>query len=202
MKKQMRDENLMKISEMADRCITDVPTACILLCYMLYRVEEPMDAELLYDLAVTGGIINFFTYQEAMASILDKGLVRETLGEKHEKLYVITPPGLDCAKKLRNIAAKSYRDEIVSGARNAMRRKRNEKDVVISYETHAHGCHLHVVLKDRDVELLNLKLFTPDRPTAEQLGERILNNPSVLYHDVIEAVMKEHDNPPIDLSDN
>lgn len=202
MKKQMRDENLMKISEMADRCITEPAMASILLCYMLYRVEEPMDVELLYDIAVTGGIINFFTYQESIASMLDSGFIRETFGEKHEKLYVITPPGIDCAKKLRKFAAKSYRDEIVSSARQAVLRKQNEKDVVIDYEPLGHGCHLHVILKDRDVELLNLKLFTPDKATAIRLGERILANPSVLYHDVIEAFMKQQSGASLDLTDN
>ena len=61
MKKMMRDENLMKISEMADRSITETAVAGILLCYVLYRVDEPMESELLYSIAVTGEIINFFT---------------------------------------------------------------------------------------------------------------------------------------------
>ena len=59
MKKQMRDENLMKISELADRSVTDSSVANVLLCYMLYRVKVPLESELLYDIAVTGGIINY-----------------------------------------------------------------------------------------------------------------------------------------------
>ena len=41
----------------------------------------------------------------------------------------------------------------------------------------------------------------PDEETAKQLGDRILTNPSVLYHDVLKAVLTEHE-PEIDLSDN
>ncbi len=201
MKKMMRDENLMKISEMADRSITDTAIACILLCYVLYRCEEPLDSELLYDIAVTGEIINFFSYQEAISTMLEKGYIQTSVNEDHETIYTLTESGVDSAKKLHNIAAKSYRDQIVSSAQLAIRRKRNQKDVVITYEPLENGCHLHVILRDRDLKLLELTLFTPDETTARQLGERILTSPSALYHDVIQAVMKEPD-VPVDLSDN
>ena len=73
--------------------------------------------------------------------------------------------------------------------RKAIQRKRSQKDAVITCEPLEKGCHLHVVLKDRDTVLLDLRLFTPDSETAGQLGERIRKNPSVLYHDVLQAVL-------------
>ena len=201
MTKRMLDENLMKFSEMADRSITDTAIASILLCYLLYRVEEPVDAELLYDIAVTGGIINFFTYQEAIQTLVDNDSIRCTVNDQHEKVYTVTGIGVESAQKLRNIAAKSYRDDIVSSVKRAMKRKRNQKDVSLSYEPLDRGCRLHVSIHDRDLQLLDLSLFTPDKQTAQQLGERILANPSALYHDVIQAVIREHEEP-IDLTDN
>ena len=201
MTKRMLDENLMKFSEMADRSITDTAIASILLCYLLYRVEEPVDAELLYDIAVTGGMINFFTYQETIQTLLDNDSIRCTANSHHEKFYSVTGIGVESAKKLRNIAAKSYRDDIVSSVKRAMKRKRNQKDVSIRYEPLERGCRLHVTLHDRDLKLLEFSLFTPDQQTAEQLGERILVNPSALYHDILQAVMREHEEP-IDLTDN
>ena len=49
--------------------------------------------------------------------------------------------------------------------------------------------------------LLELRLFTPDQYQADQIAEQILNNPSALYHDVIQAMMRKHEDQ-IDLSDN
>ena len=89
----------------------------------------------------------------------------------------------------------------MSEVKLAIRRKKNQKDATITYEPLERGCHLHVVLKDRDTTLLDLRLFTPDEETAKQLGDRILTNPSVLYHDVLKAVLTEHEEP-MDLSDN
>lgn len=200
MKKNMLDENLLKMSEMADRVVTDPALACVLICYMLYRVEEEVDSELLMDIAVTGGIINYFTFQEAMQSLRDSGALRTTRTDAGVN-YTLTPSGVEYAKRLKTMAAKSYRDQIVSAAKRAVVRFRNKKDVKISYEPHETGCHLLVNIRDGELTLLEVKLFAPDRRQAEQLGDAILSNPSALYHDVMQAIIKRHEEP-IDLSDN
>lgn len=201
MKKNMREENLLKISEKADRVVTDPAIASVLICYMLYRVEEPVDSEVLYNVAVTDGIINYFSYQDAMQSLHISGAVRTTAGEAGEKLYELTSVGVECAKRLKTIAAKSYRDQIVTAAKKAVQRHRNLKNVAVDYEPLENGCNLHVAIKDGELTLLEIRLYAPDRNQAEQLGERILSNPSALYHDVLEAMMQSHEEK-LDLTDN
>ncbi len=201
MKKKMRDENLLKLSELADRCVTDSSVASILLCYMLYRVEEPLDSELLYDIAVTGGIINYFTYQEVLQTLQDNGSVTLTTNEKGEKIYAPTEKGIALAKRLKTIAAKSYRDNIVLSAHRAMERRRNENDVKLEYIELETGCHLRVRIMDHALVLLELTIFTPDLKQAKLLGERILSNPSVFYHNVLQSAM-QNEEEPFDLTDN
>ncbi|MDE5564213.1 MAG: DUF4364 family protein [Oscillospiraceae bacterium] len=201
MKKNMLDENLRKISEKADRVVTDPTIAGVLLCYMLYRVKEPIDSELLYDIAVTGGIINYFAYQDALQTLRSSGSIAVSVNECGETIYALTTDGIIYANRLKNVAAKSYRDHIITAAKKALARHRNRKDVRITYEPHVNGCHLHVTLHDGVLTLLELKLYAPDQEQAEQLGEQILSNPSALYHDVIQAVMRR-DDPTLDLSDN
>lgn len=200
-RKNMLDENLLKISEKADRIVTDPTMAGILLCYMLYRVEEPIGEELLYDIAVTGGIINYFTYQDAMQSLRDTGAVRVNTNAGGEKAITLTEIGVESARRLKTIAGKSYRDQIVTAAKKAVRMQKHQKDVKITYEPHENGVHLHVLLTDGTLTLLEVKLFTPDQTQAEQLAERILADPTALYHDVIKAMMRRYEDT-IDLSDN
>ncbi len=201
MKKQMRDENLMKISELADRSVTDASVANVLLCYMLYRVKVPLESELLYDIAVTGGIINYFTFQDALQSLQTNGSVTVNTNEKGETTYTLTEKGVDCARRLKTFAAKSYRDHIVLAAKREIARRRNRDDVQIEYLPLENGCHLRVRITDQSVTLLELTLFTPDRKQAEMLGEKILSNPSVFYNQVLEAAM-QNQAEPLDLSDN
>ena len=186
----MRDENLMKISELADRSVTDSSVANVLLCYMLYRVKVPLESELLYDIAVTGGIINYFTFQDALQSLQTNGSVTVNTNEKGETTYTLTEKGVDCARRLKTFAAKSYRDHIVLAAKREIARRRNRDDVKIDYIPLENGCHLRVQITDQSVTLLDLTLFTPDMKQAQLLGENILSNPSVFYNQILEAAMK------------
>lgn len=201
MKKQMRDENLMKISELADRSVTDSSVANVLLCYMLYRVNAPLESELLYEIAVTEGIINYFTYQDSVETLLQNGSVTCNINEKGEKLYSLTENGIDCAKKLKTFAAKSYRDHIVLAAKRAIERRKNEDAVKVEYIPLTQGCHLRVRIMDHELLLLELTLYTPDMKQAKLLGERILSNPSEFYNNVLQSAM-QNEAVPVDLSDN
>lgn len=200
MKKQMTNENLMRISEFADRSVTDSSVASVLLCYLLYRIDTPLDVDLLYEIAVTGNIINYFAFQDALDSMLTNGSVTITETEKG-KVYTLLPKGVDFAKRLKTIAAKSYRDHIVLAATKALRRKNNRNDVKVDYENAENGCYLRVALTDNGTSLLELKLFTPDLTQAKKLGEGIMDNPADFYHRVMQAAF-EIETPPLDLSDN
>mgnify|MGYP003314742501 CR=1 FL=1 len=58
----MQDDRISKITEMADTDIKDVYTLNILLCYVLYKVDMPVETEQLYEIAVGSEIISYFFY--------------------------------------------------------------------------------------------------------------------------------------------
>jgi len=62
----MQDENIFKMSEVANPEIKDVPTLNILLCYLLYKIDKPVETEHLYEIAVSTGLINYFYYQDSI----------------------------------------------------------------------------------------------------------------------------------------
>ena len=45
----------MKMAEAADTAINDVPTLNILICYLLYKINKPVETEQLYEIAVSTG---------------------------------------------------------------------------------------------------------------------------------------------------
>lgn len=184
----MREENLHKISEFADRTISDTATANILLCYVLQQTTRSVNADLLYDIAVTSGIISYFTFQDAIGTMLQTGLLI-CEQKNQETQYTLTESGADIACRLYHLTGKSYRDEILETAKQLLKRHETEEQVKISYEPIPQGCHLHICLKDHDLILLQLTLFTPDEHQAKLLGEKILANPSAIYHNILKAVI-------------
>ena len=45
-------ENFTRMSEAASPELKDIQTVKILICYLLYRINKPIDSEQLYDIAV------------------------------------------------------------------------------------------------------------------------------------------------------
>ena len=86
-------------------------------------------------------------------------------------------------------------------AKRALERRKNRDDVKVNYIHLDTGCQLHVSLTDQGMTLLDLTLFTPDEKQAHILGERVLSNPSAFYHNVLQAAMKNEEEP-FDLTDN
>ena len=48
----MQEKNIKKMTEMADTAVNDLPTLNILLCYLLYKIERPVNTEQLYEIAI------------------------------------------------------------------------------------------------------------------------------------------------------
>ena len=110
----MQDENIFKMSEMADTEIKDVPTLNILVCYLLYKIDRPVGKEHLYDIVINTGVINYFYYQDSIDYLLKNGLIGEETDEQGLECYTLLPKGVACARELKKYAPKSYRDKLVS----------------------------------------------------------------------------------------
>ena len=192
MKKKLEDNSLLK--EIKDRCISEIEDAGPLICYILQKNGEPLDSEILYDIAVTGGLINYFAYQDAIDTLLKSGTIRE-IPDGQQICYGIADAGEDIAEKFMQMSERSYRDEVLSLSKETAKNSRSQNDVSVTCEPLRSGCYLHVTLKDNTLKLLDLTVFTPDEGQANQLAEQIKENPSVLYHDVIQAVMNFYQKP-------
>ena len=89
----MQDENIYKISEMADTDIKDVYTLNILICYLLYKINKPVEVEQLYEIAVSSSIVNYFFYQDSIDYLLKNSLLCLDKNENDTDCYNLTQKG-------------------------------------------------------------------------------------------------------------
>lgn len=197
----MQDENIFKMSELADTEISDVPTLNILLCYLLYKIDRPVGTEQLYEIAVSTGVINFFSYQDSLDHLLRNGLIRLESGEGDEGSYVLEPKGLVCAKQLKKYAPKSYRDKLVLAALKYFARIKSQQEVEVDYIPLEKGCYVQIRCLDQSNDLMDLKLFAPDMTQAKLIGNRIMLNPAGFYGKIIDLVLSNEE-AAYDLTDN
>jgi len=197
----MQDENIKKMAEMADIEIRDVPTLNILLCYLLYKIDKPVETEQLYDIAIGTGLVNYFYYQDSIDYLIRNELVSVQKDAEGVDCYVIEPKGVACAKQLKTYAPKSYRDKLVLAALRYFARRKYEKELKIEYIPAGKGYYTQIRVLDTNCDLMDLKLYAPDLTQAKLIGEKVLLNPSGFYSKVIELALSNEE-PPYDLSDN
>ncbi len=198
----MREENLMKMAKLATPPITNPHTANILICYLLYRIDEPVRVSHLYDIAVGNDIINYFAYQDSIDYLTRHESVRvEKPFGTDEEAYVLTQQGVRTAKELRNYVGKAYRDKLVSAALHYFTRIKRENEVKIDYIPLKKGYNVHDPCLDITDDLLDLKLYAPDYTQATYLGKQIMLNPAGFYGKILDAAFSNEEEK-FDLSDN
>lgn len=199
----MQEENLMKMSEMATPPVMETFAASILICYLLYRIDRPIEKAHLYDIAVGNDIINYFFYQDSISYLEKNGSLTVTLSDEGNLAYVLGEKGIECAKQLRNCVSKAYRDKMVSCALRYFARLKRQNEVKIEYIPLEHGYYVHVRCLDVQADLLDMKLYAPDLTQAKYLGERIMVNPAGFYGKILDAAFSNREEQEeFDLSDN
>ena len=189
------------MTELADTEVKDLPTLNILLCYLLYKIDKPVEREQLYDIAIGTGMINYFMYQDSIGYLLENGHIESNVNESGTEVYTLCRKGIECAKQLKKYAPKSYRDKLVLAALRYFARRKAEKAVKVEYIPVENGCYVRARCPDNEGDLLDLKLFAPDMTQAKIIGERILLNPSGFYGKLVELALSNEE-PVYDLSDN
>ena len=172
---------MMKMSKMATPPIMDPHTANILICYLLYKIDKPVQVSHLYDIAVGSNIINYFAYQDSISYLTEHNSVAVRQNEEAVDYYVLTENGIRTAKELRNYVGKAYRDKI-------------------EYIPLKKGYYVHVRCLDIEDDLLDMKLYAPDYTQAKYLGEQIMLNPAGFYGKILDAAFSNQEEP-YDLSD-
>lgn len=194
-------ENYSKISEMASFELRDVNTVSILICYLLHRIDSPIEAEQLFEIAVSTEIINYFFYQEAIDILIKNNSFNITTDENGIEKYVLTDKGRLCAKKFKHYVPKSFRDKLVGTALKYFARLKLNNEIKIEYIKLKNGYYVHFRCLELSDDLIDMKLFAPDLTQAKLIGEKILLNPVGFYSRIINTALGNTEEE-YDLTDN
>lgn len=186
-------DNYSKMSEAASPELKDIQTVKILLCYLLYRINKPIDSEQLYDIAVGTEIINYFFYQDAIDYLIKNKSISVNNDHNNVQIYKLTDKGKDCAKTLRGYVPKSYRDKIVQAALKYFAQIKYQNEVKIDYIKLDKGYYVHCRCLDIGDDLMDLKLFAPDLSQAELLGKNIMINPTGFYSKILNFALNNEE---------
>lgn len=173
----------------------------ILMSDLLRRFEGSLPEPWLYEIMVGHGFLNHFLYTDALGALLESGAVRSVREADGTERIILTETGSRDVQHLRLMVPKMFRDQVHLTALRYCARQKALRDLKISYEPDAAGCRLCLRCMDQQEEMFFLRISTPSRSSAEELGERILRNPARFFGKIIDLAMTNEEEP-FDLTDN
>lgn len=175
----------------------------ILICYFLRQIDRPITHNQLIEIATSAGGVNYFTFSEVVAQMLETGMLleKEIDGEKY---YVLSTASWEGANDFKTLVPKSFRDRILSAGLKFFAKLKNDNDVKVSVSKMKIGYSVNCVCTEGEVVLMDLKLFAPDEEQANMLADKIVDNPADFYAKVIDYAIEneEYDPKPEEVSDS
>ena len=167
----------------------DLNSVKILICYLLYNLENPIDSEALYDIAVESGTINYFYYNEAVDDLLVNDTILSDASENGRMFFSLSNKGKTFVKDFSKYVQRSFRDRLMYSAMQYKVNQLKNASLSIDYEDCAEGCKLICGISEGNKNLFEFKLLAGNRTQAELLGEQISVDPSAFYSNFIDYIL-------------
>ncbi len=156
----------------------------ILICYMLSGVREPMPRTAVLDIISGDGMANFFDCAAAIDDLVERGNLTEDEGGR----ITVTPAGRHAAGTLSDMIPLTLRERSVKAAVRLLARQRSERDNAADIAPAPDGGWTVTCTVGSTAPLLTFTLKVGDELQAEQVRERFLDDPLLLYQSIIGLV--------------
>ena len=153
----------------------------ILICYMLSGVHEPLPRSAVLDILSGDGMANFFDASAAIDDLVQRGNLTETDGG----LLTVTDAGRHAATTLADMIPFTLRDRSVNAGLRLLARQHSERENEVSVTPCESGGFKVTCAVGKEQPLLKFELLVGDELQAQQVRDRFLNDPLLLYQSLI-----------------
>ncbi len=153
----------------------------ILICYMLSGIYEPLPRSAILDILSGDGMANFFDAAAAIDDLVERGNLSETEGG----LLSVTASGKHAATTLADMIPFTLRERSVDAALRLLARQHSERDNRAEIAPAPNGGWTVTCSVGNATPLLRFELLVGDELQAEQVRDRFLNDPLLLYQSMI-----------------
>ncbi len=174
-----------KMSDMASFEANNTETAKLLLCYVLFKIEKPVLSDQLYEITVKSGVINYFFYNDAIASLIENKCIEKECDENGSEVFFLSQKGKILAKDFKRYIPKSFRDRLVTSAIKYFNDIKINNEFSLKATETQKGYSVEFCCNDGDIPLMDLKMYAPDCDQAELIMNKIRTNPIGFYSQVL-----------------
>mgnify|MGYP003398624246 FL=1 len=160
----------------------------LIVLYMLNRVNFPMTKAQIGDFILDHEYTNFLTLQQVISELIDANMITAESIRNRTHL-AITKEGQDTLEFFKNRISEEIIEEIDHYFQENEMEMRNEVSIVSDYYKSTNGEYeAHLLAKDKDVNLVEIKISVPSEEGAASICENWEKKNQVIYQYLIEQL--------------
>lgn len=161
----------------------------LLILYILDSLILPVSMAELTDLALCDEGVDYFQFATALSALIENGHVTQS----EEELLSITEKGhancaICCEELPISVRTKCDRN---TQTLNRVLKRRNQIRTSITPIPNRERYTVEMVLDDDAGNVMTLQMAAPDQQQAAAIAQRFQQNPEVVYHAVLSALLDE-----------
>ena len=143
----------------------------LIILYMLDQISVPLSKSTINSFILDKGYTNFLTLQQAIGELIDNQLITQKT-EANKVLLSITKEGADTLSYFENRISDTIKQEIREYMLANNKKLKNDYSITSNYYKSVSGEYeAQLIAREKDVELVNIKLSVPTEEMAEDICE-------------------------------
>ena len=161
----------------------------LIVLYMLDQVDFPLTKAQLFDFILEKEYTNYFTLQQVSCELIDSGLVESRSVRNSSHLH-ITEEGRNTLNYFGSRIGDAIKADIKAYFKENALKLRNEVSVLSNYYKVTSGEYVaELIAKERNSELLNLKISMPTEDAVRGICENWQKKNSDIYAYLMESLL-------------
>ena len=165
----------------------------ILVCYLLKSVDTAFTKQQLCDVLQQDGLVNYFELTNSINELVKLEQIKPEKNANGEEAYRVTELGAKACGVIERTVSASVREKAVKAAMRLMARESRERMNKVDITQAKDGCIVTMRMLDVGSDLMELKLFMPDKLQADLVKRQFLNDPQLLYKGVLSLLLRDLD---------
>ena len=160
----------------------------LIVLYMLDKVSFPLSSSQIGDFILEKDYTNFLTLQQVFSDLKDNNLIASKT-VRNRTLFSITEDGMNTLSYFQNRISDAIKEDVIEYLRQNEMELRNEVSVLSDYYKATNGEYeAHLWAKDRDTELVSIKLTVPTEEIASAICAKWLDKNQQIYQYLTEQL--------------
>ncbi len=160
----------------------------LIVLYMLNKVSFPLSSSQIGDFILEKDYTNFLTLQQVFSDLKDNNLIASKT-VRNRTLFSITEEGMNTLSYFQNRISDAIKNDVVEYLRENEMELRNEVSILSDYYKSTNGEYeAHLWAKDRDTELVSIKLTVPTEEIASSICAKWQDKNQQIYQYLTEQL--------------